>query len=106
MDKPDVIAVRLNNLREALGFKQARTFCQFVRITDQAWNHYSSGRRRISLDEAMKIVTKTGVSLDWIYRGLEHTLPVHIAEKLRLIGVPTGRATERDWLDLKHRSVR
>ncbi|MCB8819550.1 helix-turn-helix domain-containing protein [Microvirga rosea] len=85
MDKPEVIAIRLNSLREALGFKQARAFCQFVGITDQAWNHYSSSRRRISLDEAMKIVNKTGVSLDWIYRGIEHILPVHLVEKLRAV---------------------
>jgi hypothetical protein len=96
-----VIAVRLNNLREALGFKRATAFCQFVGITDPAWNHYSSGRRRILLDEAMKIVRTTGVSLVRIYRGLEHTLPVHIAEKIRLIDVPTGRAMGRDWPDLK-----
>lgn len=82
MDNPDVIGARLKRLRLALGYPQARLFCSFVGITDQALNNYEAGRRRISLDEAMKIVIKTGVSLDWLYRGLEHTLPKHVSDKL------------------------
>ncbi len=82
MDKPEEIGARLRRLRLALGYPQARTFCQFVGITDQAMNNYETGRRRISIDEAMKIVAKTGAGLDWIYRGLDHTLPKHVADKL------------------------
>jgi hypothetical protein len=33
----------------------------------------------------MKVVAKTGASLDWIYRGGEYSLPVHLAEKLRQV---------------------
>lgn len=82
MDNPDVIGARLKRLRLALGYSQARPFCAFVGISDQAWNNYETGRRRISIDEAMKIIMKTGASLDWIYRGLDHTLPKHVADKL------------------------
>ncbi|WP_162815786.1 helix-turn-helix domain-containing protein [Microvirga aerophila] len=72
-------------LREALGHTKASTFCRLVEISDQAWNHYEHGRRRIGIDEAAKVIAKTGVSLDWIYRGVEHTLPLHIAEKLQQV---------------------
>ena len=83
MDKPDQIGARLRLLRLALGYEQARPFCQRLEISDQAWNNYESGRRRISLDEVMKVVQKTGVSLDWVYRGLESTLPKHVADKIQ-----------------------
>ena len=85
MDGPEAIGARLRRLRLALGHDKASTFCRFLDITDGAWNHYEHRRRRINLDEAMKVVAKTGVSLDWIYRGLEHTLPLHVAEKLNSV---------------------
>jgi len=80
----DEVADRLRCLREATGYTHsAAAFARWLDITEQAWNNYERGRRRIELDQAMKIVTRTGVSLDWIYRGLEHTLPVNVAERLR-----------------------
>jgi transcriptional regulator with XRE-family HTH domain len=85
IDRPEVIGAQLRTLREAFGYDQARAFCQFVGFSDQALYNYETGKRRISLDEAMKIVAKTGASLDWIYLGVEHALPVHLAEKLRQV---------------------
>ncbi|PVE22075.1 hypothetical protein DC522_23250 [Microvirga sp. KLBC 81] len=85
IDRPEIIGGRIRLLREALGYDQARAFCQFVGFSDQALYNYETGKRRISLDEAMKIVAKTGASLDWIYRGVEYSLPVHLAEKLRQV---------------------
>jgi transcriptional regulator with XRE-family HTH domain len=85
IDKAEIIGKRLRTLREALGYDQARAFCQFVGFSDQALYNYETGKRRISLDEAMKIVAKTGVSLDWIYRGVEYSLPVQLAENLRQV---------------------
>jgi ribose 1,5-bisphosphokinase PhnN len=54
-------------------------------MRESSWNAFERGHRRITLDEAGKVVGKTGVSLDWIYRGLEYTLPVQVAEKLRQV---------------------
>jgi transcriptional regulator with XRE-family HTH domain len=85
MDKPEIIGARLKALRLALGFHQARAFCTFIGAHEPNWNMFERGHRRISLDEAVKVVIKTGVSLDWIYLGREHTLPLHIAEKLRQV---------------------
>jgi transcriptional regulator with XRE-family HTH domain len=95
----EIIGTRLKALRDALGY-EARAFCEIIGIFEQAWNNYEHGRRRIGIDEAMKVVTKTGVSLDWIYRGLEHTLPLYVAKKFRLNLASADRAAERDWLDL------
>lgn len=85
IDRPEIIGPRLKALRLALGFSQARAFCSFVEMGETSWNAFERGHRRITLDEVGKVVAKTGASLDWIYRGLEHTLPLHLAEKLRQV---------------------
>jgi transcriptional regulator with XRE-family HTH domain len=76
-DEIQEIGDRLRMTREALKRTQA-TWCRIVGIEQQAWNNYERGRRRISLDHALKVVKATGVSLDWIYRGIRKDLPHEI----------------------------
>ncbi len=83
MDGPEVIGGRLKALRLALGFQKAKAFAAFLDINEQAWNHFERGRRPPVVRDGIRIAERTGASLDWIYRGLEHTLPIHLAEKLR-----------------------
>lgn len=64
-----------------LGFSQAR-WCRLVGITPSAWNNYERGANRISLDQALKICRATGISLDWIYRGLRAGMPYELACEL------------------------
>jgi transcriptional regulator with XRE-family HTH domain len=54
-----------------------------VGIETQAWNNYERGLRRISIDQAIKVCQATGVSLDWVYRGLAAWLPVELATALQ-----------------------
>jgi hypothetical protein len=84
-DKIDEIALRLRQLRLAMGFPQKRAWCAFIGGHEPLWNMFESGSRRITLDEALRVCDRTGASLDWIYRGLEYALPVHLAEKLRQV---------------------
>jgi transcriptional regulator with XRE-family HTH domain len=83
MEDARAVGERLRRLREALGFKSAAAFCRFAEIGETAWNNYERGRRRIDLDQALKLAARTGASLDWIYRGQESSLPVGLASKLR-----------------------
>lgn len=64
----DEIAERLRWTREALGVNQAE-IARRAKLSPQQWNNYEKGRQRIALDEALKLCTATGVTLDWIYRG-------------------------------------
>lgn len=83
MDSLGDIADRLRRLRVAVGYdRSAAAFAQTVDITPQAWNNYEKGRRRIELDQAMKLVRRYGVSLDWIYRGEPWMLRPELQEKL------------------------
>jgi transcriptional regulator with XRE-family HTH domain len=81
MSEQEQIGARLRELREASGMT-ARAFADFLGIAETTWNNYERGKRRISIDEALKVASRTGAGLDWIFRGIEHTLPGHVLEKL------------------------
>ncbi|MGY4288852.1 transcriptional regulator with XRE-family HTH domain [Bradyrhizobium sp. LM2.7] len=78
------IAERLKLIRLAVhgGMKQA-AFARLVGIEPQALNNYETALRRISVDQAVKICAATGVSLDWIYRGITAGLPAEMATALQ-----------------------
>jgi transcriptional regulator with XRE-family HTH domain len=76
------IAERLKQLRQAMRLEQA-AFARLVGIEPQAWNNYERGFRRISIDQAKKLCATTGVSLDWIYRGISSGLPINLATALQ-----------------------
>ena len=78
---PDV-AARLRSSRLALKLTQAR-LCIIAGIATNAWNNVENGRSRISVDAAIKLCQATGLTLEWIYRGVRVGLPVSIAEALR-----------------------
>jgi len=91
IDGIDDIAVRLKLARKAWGMNQA-SWCRTIGIDQQAWNNYERGLRRISLDQAIKICQATGISLDWIYRGLTGGMAFNLAAKLQ----QQARQLERD----------
>lgn len=77
------VADRLRRTREAFNMKQAQ-FARLVGIEPQAWSNYEQGLRRISIDQALKVCAATGVTTDWIYRGLMNTsLPTDIQLNLQ-----------------------
>ncbi len=75
------MAVRLRTTRLALKLTQAR-LCRLAGINPQAWNHAEIGRARLGLDSALRLCDQTGLTLDWIYRGLKVGLPLEIAEAI------------------------
>lgn len=79
----DTVAGRLKRTREAFKMNQA-DWCRLVGIETQAWNNYESGRRRISIDQAIRVCQATGVTIDWIYRGLMNSsLPPQVQIELQ-----------------------
>lgn len=75
------IAKRLVRTREALGLTQAE-FCIQIGVEKNIYNPFEKGRRRITIDVALKIRDRFGVSLDWIYCGQVAALPVDLFNKL------------------------
>jgi transcriptional regulator with XRE-family HTH domain len=82
---PSEIGKRLRHLRLAFGYTSVVEWSRFTGIGDTVWFNYENGRRVISIPVALKLAGKTGASFDWIYRGLEHTLPEHLLERLQAV---------------------
>lgn len=85
------VAERLRTTREAMGWTQAE-LCRRTGISLQTWNNAETGDNRISVDQAIKLCRSTGVSLDWIYRGIRVLLPAMILEA---VNAPAGRQGRR-----------
>jgi hypothetical protein len=84
----DLIAVgkRLLEIRLAWGYPNAREWSRFTGINHTTWKNWEVGERLPSLQEALVLCAKTGISLDWIYRGLEHANPLHVVQHRGLEG--------------------
>jgi len=65
---PEDIGLRLTALREAMGLNQA-AFAKLVGFSQPALANYEKGYRRPNTDQAIQIVTRTGITLDWLYLG-------------------------------------
>lgn len=71
------IGRRLAALMNALDRNQT-SFAALVELSQPALNNYLKGLRRPDLDVAIRIASKTGVTLDWIYLGERHGLPSRV----------------------------
>ena len=80
------VAERLRLTRLALDLTQA-SIARLCGISAQAWNNNERGRDRISLEQALKLCQTTGVSLDWIFRGIMTGLPHDLAVKIQQLQV-------------------
>lgn len=72
----EAIGLRLRIARIALrsDLSQAQ-FADWLGIATTTWNGFEKGARRIPVEDAAKLAQKTGVTLDWIYRGMDAYLP-------------------------------
>ncbi len=87
LESPEAIARRLRTLRGALDYSQA-DMARLLGLSPrgQAWGNYEAldeHWRRIKVDVAILLCHKTGITLDWIYRGDLGLVPPDLAEKIR-----------------------
>ncbi len=87
----EAIAGRLFALRKALGASQVQMAEALGSPSNSLWANYEGGTRRISLDHALALCRRYGVSLEWIYRGHIHSLPHDLAEKIRFQEIQAER---------------
>ena len=70
------IGARLAVTRQALGYTQAMMSKLMGSATaGQAWENYEAGRRRISINHALKLCQTCRLTLPWIYQGQMTDLP-------------------------------
>jgi len=77
------IGERIRVLREALGYKNASLFAAFVGWSPQQLSNYENGQKRPEVTMAIRLCNRTGVDLDWIYRGRTAGLPMRVANLIQ-----------------------
>ena len=75
------VCKRLVYLRMARGMK-AKEMAGSVGLTPTQWANYESHERMPNVQDMIRLANATGVTLDWIYRGLAASLPHHLALKI------------------------
>ena len=68
------VAERMRITRKALDLTQAE-ICRLTGVSPQSWNNAETGDYRIGVDSAILLCQATGISLDWIFRGVRAGLP-------------------------------
>jgi transcriptional regulator with XRE-family HTH domain len=86
----DAAADRLKITRLALGLSQAE-ICRQTDITVQAWNNAETGDNRLTVDNALRVCRRYGVSLEWLFRGDIRGVPAELARRIA--------QAERDMMD-------
>ena len=76
-------AGRITRTRLALGFKTQTAFSEEIGIQSYLYNPFERGKRRVSLEVALRIRDRFGVPLDWTYCGDDRRLPAALSKKLR-----------------------
>ena len=70
----EAIAARLRELRLALGYNQTE-FARRIGVSLNSWNNWEKSVSRPKITEACQMARVLGVTLDWIYRAEEASLP-------------------------------
>lgn len=88
-------AARIDALRQGLGLTQVG-MAAIAGIPPTAMNAYCQGQRRISLNDAIRLCQRFGVTLDWLYFGDESGLPLRVVSILPRSGADgVGTANKR-----------
>ena len=98
------ISNRLRLLHAAVSRRQPELascteFARFVGLSRNAWWNYVKGHGRISVDAAMRLYERLGVSLDWIYENDTRHMPWELMSEIRLIA---EEAANDDTADQKN----
>ncbi|MGX7706343.1 helix-turn-helix transcriptional regulator [Methylobacterium sp. Gmos1] len=81
-DSQDAIAARLREYREAKSYSQAAMAAACGLNSQQAYQHYETGKRFLPAEVALDLCRNEGLTMDWIYRGVPDMLPLHVAQIL------------------------
>lgn len=76
------IGKRLRRFREKTGLSQAE-FADLHGFNRGRYNHWETGARRIPIEQAALLEKTYGLTLDFIYLGRSHTLPISVATSLQ-----------------------
>lgn len=81
-DSISAVAIRIAQTRKALGYRSQADFCREIGVDRNIYNPFEKAKRRMTIDVALKIRARFGISLDWIYCGDPAQLPAGLFQKL------------------------
>jgi plasmid maintenance system antidote protein VapI len=83
-ESKEAVEERLELTRRALGYPTQTAFARAIGISAQKWQNYISKKikDRITVDVAIMLCKRFGLTLDWIYLGDIGSLPVRIARQI------------------------
>lgn len=88
------VAERLRLSRGALKLTQA-ALCRITGISTAAWNNAETADARIGIDNAILLCQATGLTLDWIYRGVRAGLSGEFLEAISRLETKAPRHKNR-----------
>lgn len=83
---PEAIGSRLELTRVAMRMAQ-NDFCGKAGIAPNTYNQYERGKKRPSLENALKLAQTYGLTLDWIYLGDPSGLRYELADAIKALSV-------------------
>jgi transcriptional regulator with XRE-family HTH domain len=74
---------RLRLSRRALGDLDQQEFGEEAGLSQSRYNKFETGSRPLTLEAAMKLCERWGLTLDWLYRGDPSGLPHKLVTDIR-----------------------
>ena len=82
--RPEAIGHRMRLLREALGMRPAE-IADMLDIERTYWSRFEGGKRKLTDEFAALLVSRFGVTLDFLILGRWDKFPLDLAERMRSI---------------------
>ena len=74
---------RLRQTRAALRIEDQCEFGEAAGLEQSLYNRFETGKRLLTLQAAMKLCERYGLTLDWLYRGDMLSLPGRLIDEIR-----------------------
>jgi transcriptional regulator with XRE-family HTH domain len=78
---------RLRRLRKAYGFETSNAFAAYIGIGYPRWNAFENDFP-LSREVAFTLVSRFGVSLDWLFLGKIDAMPTELLRRLGELDAP------------------
>lgn len=87
------IGARLKAIRTTLTDLSIKDYAALLKVGGTRYTNWETGHRRLPPEEAIKLCERWGVTLDFIYRGIDTALPHSLA--IALSSMPLDRANNK-----------
>ena len=91
-DLKTMAGLRLKAARLVLGVERQDVMANVLGVQPSAYNNWEKGHRLPDVAAMVRLLGRSGVSLDWIFAGELRSMPFDLAEKLQEQAIELGAA--------------